>query len=1167
MGSQNCKGAHGAAESSVNPQDNREDFKALEEKVRKLSAENDCLQKENDRFKKRTSGLEEEVGKLIKKNSDILMVRSEKDLHAAQANANDDDSVSKSSVSTNGSEKGGKGGALISVNPPASSPLSPNERLLPHTTSVVPESKQTAAFVAEQRALAVGSYPPLGGIVASPTLSEDTIVSSNPHHPNYNRRLSAANLTITAPLALAREHIANLNMGAEEIAPADVPARTATPVSLTTTPLASDTDARSVAPSVVLGAEGGGGAPDPQTPQVQPAMRLPTHDQWEAPVALATLPLLPCVIISDPGEDLDDEIAMIMLRFLVEKGHLQCKGVIANLKPSEDRARLMRGTLDTLGLYDVPVGMGTDGGSMHHRSTFADTAKSYMPSPTDERAQSIKSGRRLLYEIFHNAEPKSLVMVLISSLKDAALFLRDNQKLFVDKIRYVTIMGGVEPFDENDTTSYLEPDTAQNNQFDRTASHFFYRRCQELGVPMIILSRLAAYSCPVTKRMYDYLAQTNSPVGCRLQNAQKASIENLWARVCLPGDDPNRCGLPARCDAAWFSDTFCGGHIPSMEKHETIWDHVTNFKMYDTLALIAAVPSLRETYFDCVPKLVRGVEHLVCGASAERPGLKPGKEEEIRRFMSNGFFTGLTLDMSQAVDTVIISDPGQDQDDEMAMVLLRSLTERGLVNCRGIVTNLCPASDRARLARGTLDVLGLDKIPVAVGTDGGSDKHTDNFSDTASAYMPQTLDEASSQSGSELLLHIYQTAPVTGIRLLLISSIKDAAKFMQEHEEIFVEKTKDVTIMGGVKPFDSDLDDNALLEPDTAQNNTFCMEGAEYLYRRCQELGVPLVILTRHSAYRCPMPRSVYDRMARTGNPIGVRLQKSQRAAIEDLWVRACLPDEDPARLGLPPRCNKEWFCNTFCNKKGKDRGGDQSIWDLIKSFNMYDPMALLASIPQIRHRYFNWKTKVVNGVEHIVIGMDKENNGVHEELAEELVGFMYNSFLKGVTLDWSDFDLVCRAVEDMEDGDTDSHASGTDSLDRMSLTDSRTSVGGTSMMSNRTRTRSGRARTGSADSGMASMDDSGHSGSAEEKFGPDGMIDVSDSNRFRGTSDALKDSLLPEENFVDSNELFMSQFDEQLQSMIKESREEAEMNTQRMIMRSQGSFDRESDPLVGSFS
>ena len=44
----------------------------------------------------------------------------------------------------------------------------------------------------------------------------------------------------------------------------------------------------------------------------------------------------------------------------------------------------------------------------------------------------------------------------------------------------------------------------------------------------------------------------------------------------------------------------------------------------------------------------------------------------------------------------VISDPGQDQDDEMAMILLRALVEQGLVNCLGIVANLGPARARAR---------------------------------------------------------------------------------------------------------------------------------------------------------------------------------------------------------------------------------------------------------------------------------------------------------------------------------------------------------------------------------------------------------------------------------------------------------------------------------------
>ena len=47
----------------------------------------------------------------------------------------------------------------------------------------------------------------------------------------------------------------------------------------------------------------------------------------------------------------------------------------------------MRGTLDTLGLYDVPVGVGTDGGvnnTANHTATFVETAAHYMPGKNDK---------------------------------------------------------------------------------------------------------------------------------------------------------------------------------------------------------------------------------------------------------------------------------------------------------------------------------------------------------------------------------------------------------------------------------------------------------------------------------------------------------------------------------------------------------------------------------------------------------------------------------------------------------------------------------------------------------------------------------------------------------------------------------------------------------------
>ena len=355
---------------------------------------------------------------------------------------------------------------------------------------------------------------------------------------------------------------------------------------------------------------------------------------------------------------------------------------------------------------------------------------------------------------------------------------------------------------------------------------------------------------------------------------------------------------------------------------------------------------------------------------------------------------------------VVISDPGQDQDDEMAFILMRALRAKGLVEPVAVVANLRPARQRARLARGTFDVLGLASVPVATGSDGGSAEHVDTFSETAGAYMPPEHDYVD-EAGGALLERVFVAAPRKGLDVLCISSLKDAAAFLREHEALFVEKARSVTIMGGVEPFD-ERDEGKLLVPDTAQNNVFDKAAAAFFYRRCQELGVPLVVVSRHAAYKCPMPRTIYDDMARTGHPIGRRLRDSQRTSIEHLWKRAASP-EGVDRLGLPMRCDKAWFCNTFCRGQGLERTADESIWDLIVSFNMYDPMALLCAVDSTRC-YFKPTVKRVLGVDHLVVGTSPDSPGVHDETTEELRDFLYANFLRGITMDFSEFEGTFEA-------------------------------------------------------------------------------------------------------------------------------------------------------------
>ena len=135
--------------------------------------------------------------------------------------------------------------------------------------------------------------------------------------------------------------------------------------------------------------------------------------------------------------------------------------------------------------------------------------------------------------------------------------------------------------------------------------------------------------------------------------------------------------------------------------------------------------------------------------------------------------------------------------------------------------------------------------------------------------------------------------------LCLISSLKDAAIFLRDNEELFIQKVREVVVMGGVLP----PEDGKPLLPDTAHNNQFDIAAAEFLYSRLQHLGIPTVTTTRHCAYAAQVPRGIYDRLALTGSPIGVHLRQKQRASIEGLWLRAVSVGD--ARAGLPVRsCN-----------------------------------------------------------------------------------------------------------------------------------------------------------------------------------------------------------------------------------------------------------------------
>ena len=376
---------------------------------------------------------------------------------------------------------------------------------------------------------------------------------------------------------------------------------------------------------------------------------------------------VPIVLISDPGQDLDDEMMFIMARYLVSLDLISLKGVVANLSPSFARARLTRGTLDLLGLHRVPVGIGTDGGDTtgkHSSDQFEETAESYIVKENSEAARGLESGHRLLQRLYeeapdieyveapHRKDDKEqstrnskdvtkrlikggLALVITSSMKDAAIFVRDNPSLFASKTREVVVMGGSKPVSSNASADWsklakleCQPDSANNNSFDTAAAEFFYSQCQQMNITFTVVSRFAAYAAKMPRSVYDDLALTGSSIGWRLRNSQRSSIDELWKRACST-DKAVRAGLPPRCDRAWFIDTFCGGDDDESRCcEETAWDLVTGFMQYDTLALLAAVPTVREKHFDPVvlPPLEVSVPHMTNGTSRRTSDLSTETE-------------------------------------------------------------------------------------------------------------------------------------------------------------------------------------------------------------------------------------------------------------------------------------------------------------------------------------------------------------------------------------------------------------------------------------------------------------------------------------------------------------------------------------------------------------
>ncbi|KAF7889259.1 hypothetical protein EAF00_009559 [Botryotinia globosa] len=236
---------------------------------------------------------------------------------------------------------------------------------------------------------------------------------------------------------------------------------------------------------------------------------------------------------------------------------------------------------------------------------------------------------------------------------------------------------------------------------------------------------------------------------------------------------------------------------------------------------------------------------------------------------------------------VVITDVGKDYDDLAAMILLKELHRLGAIKLEGCIANLLPEDARAHLARQSLDLLGLEDIPVGQGTR-GTEK---NISPDLYEFPVSVMGEKpypKQPRGLELLHQLKNNAERDNYKItfLLISSLQDISEFersLRPKDSSQPHPLKHViakVVLQGNYKIDQSRDDSkepkshSTLKADQgAANNDFHWPSAQEFHSFLDREEISSVAYSKIAAYGTPLRPTIFSEMAETGQILGIALR------------------------------------------------------------------------------------------------------------------------------------------------------------------------------------------------------------------------------------------------------------------------------------------------------
>ena len=222
-------------------------------------------------------------------------------------------------------------------------------------------------------------------------------------------------------------------------------------------------------------------------------------------------------------------------------------------------------------------------------------------------------------------------------------------------------------------------------------------------------------------------------------------------------------------------------------------------------------------------------------------------------------------------EVLIWSDINNYPDDLASMVILAYLSDKKLINIRGLITELGVYEVRRRramYAKGAMSHLGYPFVRAVPGGDYDVlDENLENhYVENELTPIFEKAGLTINRSGTIFLQEYMKTVKEKNVFLLFNAPFTDFAKYLKVTTEAVLKKVKKIVIMGNVLP---SKDERGYYQPDLESFNfKYCQDGAKFLFEFIQDNNVRTTIVPSSAVKNLEMDYSFLDAVKKSKNPV-----------------------------------------------------------------------------------------------------------------------------------------------------------------------------------------------------------------------------------------------------------------------------------------------------------